>query len=160
MTDPELDLWEQELQRLRPAPLPQTLEARVRATISPDLHDSPPPAASHNFAPRCSWLITWVLPAAAAVAFAVFCWIRFIPAHRPITNTASAASAFSADRVEIDRQLIGSFEGLAELPGGKPLRFRCYDWMDHIRVRDSARGIVFEKDEPYREIVPVRYDHY
>jgi hypothetical protein len=65
-----------------------------------------------------------------------------------------------ADDVVIDRQLVAAFEGLAELPTGEPIRFTCYDWIDRVTVRDNAHGVVIERREPRRELVPATFTTY
>ena len=65
-----------------------------------------------------------------------------------------------ADNVEIDRQLVATFDTVAQLPDGEPVRFRCSEWLDDVVLRDSARGILIEHRMPHLEIVPVGFEVY
>jgi hypothetical protein len=65
-----------------------------------------------------------------------------------------------ADAVEIDKPLVAAFDTVARLPGGEPVRFRCREWNDHLVMRDSARGVVFEQDVSRIEVVPVSIETY
>jgi hypothetical protein len=65
-----------------------------------------------------------------------------------------------ADKVEIDRQLVADFDAITDLPGAQPMRFRCEQWVDKVRLRDTAAGLVIERTTPRVKIVPVRFDTY
>lgn len=160
MSNEDWKTIEKELERLSPAPLPAEFEKRLYAArpvmADPQLHRSLQPSSS-------VWRILrlrWIAPAfATAVAIIWFC----LPRQSTVSNSPAISEArftrLTVDRVEIDRQLIDAFEGLAQMPDGQPLRFRCYDWVEHVRLCDSIQNVVFERNEPHREIIPVRYDH-
>jgi len=65
-----------------------------------------------------------------------------------------------ADDVEIDQRLVSSFDAVAQLPSGLPVRFRCREWADEVVLRDTARGIVIEQRAPRLEVVPVSFEMY
>jgi hypothetical protein len=62
--------------------------------------------------------------------------------------------------VEIDRQLLAQFEAVGRLPDGRPVRFRCSQWMDDLLVRDSADGLILKRTAPRLEIVPIGFETY
>ena len=77
-----------------------------------------------------------------------------------ILRTAPAQTTLKADTVEIAREWVGSFDAVARMPGGEPVRFRCREWTDAVVWRDSAHGIVVEQRTPRLEVVPVSFDTY
>ncbi len=165
MNDRDLERFESELRTLKPAQLPEDLQARL-AELSP-----PAPAA-----PRRSWhaafmdrwgfprWLPWLAPAALAAAGAAILALRLWPASLARVGSATLASpsaaTFNPDAVEIDRQLVASFDAVAELPGGEPVRFRCREWTDAVILRDPARGLEIERRIPRLEVVPVRFETY
>lgn len=72
----------------------------------------------------------------------------------------AAATPLKADSVQIDRQLVASFDAVARLPGGEPIRFRCREWVDEVVLQDKARGLVVEQRAPRLEVIPVRFETY
>ena len=74
--------------------------------------------------------------------------------------TAASAATFKADQVEIDRQLLGSFDAVANMPEGEPVRFRFQQWMDAVTLRDSVRGVEVVQRIPRIEVVPVGFASY
>jgi hypothetical protein len=74
--------------------------------------------------------------------------------------SAVAEPALKADNVELDQQLVASFDAVARLPSGQPVRFRCREWADAVVMRDSASGIVVEQRTPRLEVVPVSFETY
>jgi len=80
---------------------------------------------------------------------------------RLATSAAPADPAvIKADRVEVDQELLATFDAVTQLPGGEPIRFRCREWKDQVTLHDSARGVVIERREPRLEIIPVRFETY
>jgi hypothetical protein len=65
-----------------------------------------------------------------------------------------------AEEIEIGRTLLATFDAVAELPSGEPVRFRCQQWADTTMFRDRARGINVEQSTPRLEVVPVSLDTY
>jgi hypothetical protein len=161
MNEREQELFEAELHRLRPARLPDEFELRLNA---------PPPIPSREFAlrprlqvwrPGWSLRLRWLAPA-AAVAVALLAVVAPLNRGRNSAPTAPAASAptLNADQVEIDRQLIGSFDAVANMPESEPVRFRFQQWVDAVTLRDSVRGIEVVQRTPRIEVVPVSFDAY
>jgi hypothetical protein len=162
MNEFDPDQFESELKTLRPKKPAQETVERIVAELSrqpaPGL-----PRRSAEQAPEFGWnLFHWLLPATAATAVAVLIWAEHQGSHPQQTrSTASSSRAgLKADQVEIDRQLVANFDAVARLPSGEPVRFRCEQWMDKVRLRDSAAGLVLERTTPRLEIVPVSFETY
>ena len=65
-----------------------------------------------------------------------------------------------ADNVEIVEQLVATFDAVAHLPDGAPVRFRCSEWFDDVVLRDSSRGILIQHRMPRLEVEPVSFETY
>lgn len=105
--------------------------------------------------------LRWLAPATVGVlALAVLLWQLGRDNHRPPPASVAAAPAFTADQVEINRQLLDSFEAVANLPDGEPVRLRCQQWVDAVTLRDSVRGVEVVRRMPRLEVVPVGYATY
>jgi hypothetical protein len=178
MNDNELERLEAELQSVRlagpPSDFMQRLKSEVpalvaerRAQIAPG---APSARAEISVAPETvraseagvwpSWLplvLRWLAPAVAVVVLGAIVWRANLPASRP-PQTASAP--VRADDVQIDQQLVSSFDTVATLPSGEPVRFRCREWMDEVVLRDSRRGVEVARRVPRVEVVPVRFETY
>jgi hypothetical protein len=114
---------------------------------------------------RPAWrlLIRWLAPAAGVAAVvALVVWWPSGHEDRRNSNQQLAATkpALKADNVEFDQQLVASFDAVARLPSGQPVRFRCREWADAVVLRDSASGIVVEQRTPRLEVVPVSFETY
>ena len=106
-------------------------------------------------------VLRWVAPGAVAVAIGIALWFRHaaVPERAaPPRGLARVNPALKADHVEIDRQFLASFDAVARLPGGEPVRFRCREWVDQVVLRDSKRGVVIEQRKPHLEVVPVGFE--
>jgi len=68
--------------------------------------------------------------------------------------------ALKADQVEIDQQLLSSFDTVAEMPDGEPVRMRVNQWMDEVTLRDSASGVEVVQRTPRVKVVPVSFAVY
>ena len=160
MRQPEEDRLERELRDLTPSPFPRELSERLEQAWNRGDQVPAPRQCDWPSAIRRSWL-RWLAPAAAAVA-AAFALILLL-GHQGIrghatTKTATAPAALNANDVEIDRQLVASFQAVATLPGGEPVRVRCREWMDQVVLRDAARGLTIEQRTPRFEIIPVELE--
>jgi hypothetical protein len=82
------------------------------------------------------------------------------PTVKPGDAATENSTALKADDVQIDRRLVASFDAVARLPDGAPLRVRCREWTDKVMVVDSASGVVIEQTEPRLEVVPVNFEIY
>ena len=85
---------------------------------------------------------------------------RQTPVHQAAQSVVKPESPLRADNVEIDRQLVTSFDTVTQLPNGEPVRLQCREWLDAVVLRDSARGVVIERQVPRFEVVPVRFETY
>jgi len=155
----DLDNFELELRRLPPSAVPQDLMARLRAAQAE-------PMPSRRLAPPkelrwTDWLagwrgLAWVLPAAAAMLI----WLAWHPAVGPGRAGLAEAHGIKADAVRVDHSLIASFDTVAQLPDGEPVRFRCREWHDDLVVKDEANGVFITQSTPRVEVVPVRFETY
>jgi hypothetical protein len=71
-----------------------------------------------------------------------------------------AVTPLKADDVKIDQELVSSFDTVARLPGGEPVRFRCNQWLDEITLSNKAQGLVLQERTPRLEIVTVGFETY
>ena len=161
---------EAELQRVRPAAPPaeflQLLVTKLPGQVAAGRGQEPiqTPAVCSKRTSRSgipesvvflTWLrrrLWWAAGMAALVIMGAVAW----QAGRPGVRGA----ALKADDVQIDRQLVSTFDTVAPLPNGEPVRFRCEEWMDEIVLRDSKRGIEVARRVPRIEMVPVRFEIY
>ncbi len=161
---------EAELRRARPAQPPadflqrliaevpgQVTERRSKDSLQTQLGGSKRNRrlGSPDFVASSVWLrrlLWWATATAVLVLLGAVVW----QANRPaFTNVA-----LKADDVRIDRQLVSTFDTVAPLPSGEPVRFRCEEWMDEVVLRDSRRGIEVVRRVPRIEMVPVRFEIY
>jgi hypothetical protein len=96
---------------------------------------------------------------------AVIVWRNASPPKRTTTSSKSkagmiAAAPFKADDVKIEHDLVSSFDTLARLPGGEPVRFRCNQWLDEVTFSNKAQGLVLQERTPRLEIVTVGFETY
>lgn len=107
-----------------------------------------------------AWLplvLRWLAPVAAVVVVGAIVWRGNPPAER---KAQIASAPVKADDVQIDQELVSTFDTVATLPSGEPVRFRCREWMDEVVLRDSKRGIEVARRVPRVEVVPVRFETY
>ena len=169
MTDSEQDEFEKQLRRTRPATLPADFAARLLAA-KPERKAAEPsvplvPAVADYFWRHWN-AVRWLIPATAAVLAVMLAWHESQPLARrsslpaPGLQAENDAPLLKADEVKIDQTLVSSFDAVARLPGGEPVRFRCENWMDQFVLSDKSRGVVVENRRPRFEVVPVRYETY
>lgn len=167
MNDRDNELLEAELNRLKPARLPETLNARIEQRLSAvstrEAEARPTPRA--RVAGWWLWL-RWLAPATAVVLAALVVMSqggkhRITTPPAPAASTASNAEpALKADQVEVDQELLGSFDAVADLPDGEPVRLRFRQWVDEVTLRDSARGVEVVQRTPRIEVIPVSFATY
>jgi hypothetical protein len=178
MNDNELERFEAQLRSVGPAQPPadflKRLESDVPVLVAERRAQTAPATAPARaevpMAPETvrvsepgvwpSWLplvLRWLAPAAAVLVVGAIVWRANLPAGRP-PQTASAP--VRADEVQIDQQLVSTFDTVATLPSGEPVRFRCREWMDEVVLRDSRRGVEVARRVPRVEVVPVRFETY
>jgi hypothetical protein len=164
MKEFDLEQFEAELQRLKPVKPPEQTLQRIREELTawPDEGLKPGRPARRTFV----WglFLRWLAPAGAVAAIAAGVLFSRHVSRNTETRTLPTASAepavLKADKVEIDRQLVADFDAITDLPGAEPMRFRCEQWVDKVRLRDTAAGLVIERTTPRVKIVPVRFDTY
>jgi hypothetical protein len=178
MNDNELERFEAELRSAGPARPPaeflQRLKSEVPALVAERRAQTalaaPPVRAEVPVAPETaraseagvwpSWLplvLRWLAPAVAVLVVGVIVWRANLPAGR---RPQTASAPVRADDVQIDQQLVSTFDTVATLPSGEPVRFRCREWMDEVVLRDSRRGVEVARRVPRVEVVPVRFETY
>lgn len=162
MIDFDPNQFEAELRGLRPTQPNQELLDQVRAKLV-----SGPVAASERRRTeplhRLAWsVLRWFMPAATVACGVFFLRPRGVPSEIPTRPQMVSAPQhrLKADKVEIDRQLMTNFDAIAQLPSGEPVRFRCEEWMDRVRIHDSKAGLVLERSSPRLEILPVSFETY
>lgn len=167
MTDQELEAMELELRRTRPARLPDDFAARLRAAepkmnVGFEPAPSAPPISIYLRTLRQS--LRWLIPATAMVLVLTMTWKMNPPfAVQPSVSKSTmvaAPPALKANDVKIDQRLVSSFDTVARLPGGEPVRFRCENWVDQLVLTDTSRGLVVENSQPRVEVVPVGFETY
>lgn len=157
MNENELERYEAELRRATPARLPEQFMARLQAArpgAQPARRAPLQPAAGM---PGWQCLLRWLAPAlAVAVAGLLVGRAAFDPAssRKPL----AVAYGLKADDVQVDQELVSSFDVVAKLPGGEPVRFRCRKWRDQLVVTDKSHGVEIEQSSPRVEVVPVRFE--
>ena len=158
MNETELQRFEEELRRVRPARPPENFMARLKSARPLLQSRRPAPARVASGFGLPPWLMQWLVPAAAVVAAMLVVW-RLKQPSMSRSETRSAA-AFKADNVQIDQELISAFDAVARLSSGEPVRFRCRTWMDQVVLSDKDGGVVIEQRTPRVEVVPVRFETY
>jgi len=153
MNEREHNLMETELKRLKPAKAPQELIERMMAAVP--AQPAPKPQRHEVEAKLNEWWLPWLrwLAPVSAVGLVVFVSVYQFP-------WAVQTDAFKADDVQLNRRLVSSFDAVAELPNGEPVRFRVREWSDETVFHDSARGLVVESSTPRMEVVPVAFETY
>ena len=154
MNEPEFEGFEAELRNLKPTQLPALLRLRIMAEL-------PTRTGQRPLGSLVTAYWRWLMPATALLLLAAL--VLGYATHRvgtlaPKSTLASVNSPLKADKLEIDRHLIARFDAIGRLPNGQPIRFRCAQWLDNVRVRDSATGLLIERTAPRLEIVPVGFE--
>ncbi len=171
MTDPNEDKFERQLRRSRPAKPPDELLNRLLAirpmTKGGDQQSQVDSSFSKYVGRLLRWL-RWLVPATVAAVGAVLVWHGGYFSSLQITGRDAAPAVASAavtpglmaDEVKIDQQLLSSFDAVARLPDGEPVRFRCENWMDQVVLSDKTKGLTVENRTPRFEVMPVGYETY
>jgi hypothetical protein len=152
-----LDKLETELRRIPPSAVPQDLLARLRAAGAE-------PRLARGIARRPTvrwwdWVVGWRgLAWATPVAAVWLLWLAWRPAAAPGQGGLAAAHGIKADAVQVGHSLIASFDTVAQMPDGEPVRFHCRQWEDELVVHDQANGVSIMQSTPRMEVVPVRFE--
>ncbi len=165
MTDQEQNRFEAELRERRPRRVPEDLWSRLLAPAAR-------PARARQVA--LPWpapvalglqrVLRFLLPVAGVAVLTLLLWHRSLQRENPpITRQPpgpASASVAQADDVKVAQDLVSSFDTVAKLPGGEPVRFRCRQWMDKVVLSDNKHGVVLEQRTPRLEIIPVGFETY
>lgn len=163
--DDELRALESELKHLRPRRLPLGFQERLLER-SPEASPATPARPDRTLAFWRSWRrLVFPLSAGALAAVLLLVW----PVRPPVPplktgDVQNVEPAFptpaSTDQVEFDSQLLASFDAVAELPGGIPVRFECRQYEDRVIFHHANADLTVERSVPRLEIVPVRFETY
>ena len=163
MNDRDLDLFERELEALKPTPPPSEFAHRLAQAITLEAernsHASqaaPSPEASSLWLYRPQVWLRWLVPATVVVLAGILAWNPDLAGRRK----ATAGAALKADEVKIGSTLVSSFDAVASTPDGEPVRFRCEEWLDEVRLSDRSRGLVYSQRVPRVTVVPVSFETY
>ena len=155
MNDDEQNRYETALRRMTPAPVPVEFMARLQAA-------KPLPALVKTASRKPAWsgiawwkILGWATPALAA-ALSVLLYVT----PRVAQPYKSAHGLHVADDVKVDHELVTSFDVVATLPDGQPVRFRCLRWNDQMIVTDKRSGLEIEQSNPRVVVTPVRFETY
>jgi hypothetical protein len=163
MTEKEQDRLEAGLSRMAPGRVPADLMQRLRAArVEPRPAELP---MEHRPWRWAEWFAAWrglafAEPAVAILLVALLVWRAVQPAAAPGKSNLGRAAGLQANAVHVDHSLVASFDTVAQLPGGEPVRFRCRKWQDDVVVHDDANGVVISQSTPRVEVVPVRFETY
>jgi len=159
----EQDRLEAGLRRIAPAQMPADLMLRLRAAkVAPQRTEIPAPRRSWRWT---EWFAAWrglafAEPAVAILLVALLVWRAVQPAVLPGKNDLGRTPGLQANAVHVDHSLVASFDAVAQLPGGEPVRFHCRQWQDDVVVHDDANGVTISRRTPRVEVVPVRFETY
>lgn len=163
MMQEEHEQLEALLRQMPPAAPPLELIERLRAATA----EAPPvkrraTSRSYRTFRWADMFAGWrgfavAVPAAAVILLAL---LALSLTTVPDKVKASDTSGIKANAVQVDHSLVASFDTVAQLPGGEPVRFRCREWQDDVVIHDDAHGVVISKSTPRVEVVPVRFETY
>jgi hypothetical protein len=156
----EIDRAEEMLRRIPPAAVPPDLLARLRAAAV-----ETPIAERRSLRRGFRWaevFAGWrgIAAAAASAAVILLVGLAWRPAAVPDKKKLSASTGIEANAVQVGHSLVASFDTVAQLPGGEPVRFRCREWRDDVVIHDDAHGVMISQSTPRVEVVPVRFETY
>ena len=161
MTENELARFEAELKRAQPARLSEKFMAKLRAAKRGNGALDRESLQSEGV-----WRPGWSLWAWLSSALAVIA-VGFIVVHGKLHRQLNSIQqplaidyGLKADDLQVNQELISSYEVVATLPTGEPVRFRCRKWEDQLVVKDKKRGVEIQQDSPRVEVVPVRFETY
>jgi hypothetical protein len=157
LSEHEQERYEGELRRTTPAPLPEQFMAQLQAA-------KPATEQARRTRPQSTreWLRLrrWLAPAMALMMVLLIGLEKLIPESGAVKKPLASAYGLQVDDVQVDHELVSSFDVVATLPGGQPVRFRCRKWRDQLVVTDKNRGVEIEQDSPRVEVMPVRFETY
>lgn len=156
----EQDRLETALRQIRPAAPPAELLARLQAA-----KPLTPVAPVAQSAVACQWTrlaMLWrgLIYGAPAAALLLLLWLAWYPANRTAGLLPVASARSNSNDVQVGHSLLASFDTIAQLPGGAPVRFRCREWQDHVTIHDPVHGMEVTETTPRVEIIPLRFETY
>jgi hypothetical protein len=155
----ELDKLEAELRQIPPAEVPLELMEKLRTTSL-----GAQPANRRQAGSTFHWLdifTGWRLIATATTAAIVLiAWGVSLPNAVPNKTNPPQSSGMDVSAVQAGHSLVASFDMVAQLPGGEPVRFRCREWQDDVVIHDKVHGVMISKSTPRIEVIPVRFETY
>lgn len=166
MSDHDREKFEAQLRRIKPAALPEDFNARLLAAQPKRdgvLESVTIVSVFLNYLQLLRRSLRWSIPATALIVGALVVWRESRPGGSALdsqANLAAAPAVLTADDVKIDQQLISSFDAVARLPSGEPVRFRCENWMDEVVLSDKSKGMVVENRQPRFEVVALGFETY
>jgi hypothetical protein len=161
VNDNELERFEAELRRTPPAPLPDQFMAKLSAAKPGMKQAQRGQRRVRSIFPP--WRVTWVwlAPSMGVAVAGLFLARANLGTQRAVKNAPMAGNlGFKASDVQVDQELVDSFDVVAKLPGGEPVRFHCRKWKDQVVLTDTNGGVQIERDSPRVEVVPVRFETY
>ncbi|HUD45993.1 MAG TPA: hypothetical protein VMR33_04140 [Candidatus Baltobacteraceae bacterium] len=161
MNEQEQERYEAELRRTPPARLPEQFLARLKAA-KPSV-ETMRPEHPQRVVITPGWWRTWpwLAPAlAAAVAGLLVVRANFRPGTTAKIAPPAATYGLMVDDVQVDHELVSSYDVVAKLPSGEPVRFHCRKWNDQLVLIDTNGGVQIEQNSPRVEVVPVRIETY
>lgn len=163
MTDHEQTRFEAQLRQLKPGKLPEELVERIQTAVS--VVPAPRAASARQF-PGVLQFLRWLIPTAAAAGIALVVWhyerdtAQSGFSKGDAQEGSVAAVPLQPDNVQIGKELVSSFDAVATLPSGEPVRFRCQQWINTVVVDDERRGLVMQSRMPRVVVVPVGFETY
>lgn len=160
MMDDEQERLEAGLRRTPPAAVPPELMERLRAAAMENQQDKQP---------AWQWTFQWrelftswrgLALGSAVAAMILFTWVELRPTTGTSGRKSSGSPVTTADTVQVGHSLMASFDTVAQLPDGEPVRFHYREWQDDVVIHDKANGVVISQSTPRVELVPVRFETY
>jgi hypothetical protein len=160
MMPEEQDRLETSLRQIRPAAPPAELLARLRSA-KPSTPAAPVARSARAFQ-WTQWATCWrgLIYGAPAAALLLLIGLAWYPASRTAGLLPAASTRGNSNDVQVGHSLLASFDTIAQMPGGAPVRFRCREWQDHVTIQDPARGMEVTETTPRVEIIPLRFETY
>jgi len=109
------------------------------------------------------WLRGWrwlALATPATIGAIMIVRLESSPLTAPAKADPAEIAPVTASGVQIDHELVSSFDAVAQLPGGEPVRFHCQKWIDQMVLRDKYQRVLLSESSPRLEVVPVRFETY
>ena len=162
MTDHEQNRFEAELRRSRPAKIPEDYWSRLLEAARPT-KASPVALGPAPVVMGLQRVLRFLIPATVTALLILVAWrLSLQPKKGDISpqTAATSTTSLSPDEVHVAQDLVSSFDAVARLPSGEPVRFQCRRWLDRVTYSDKEHGLVLEQASPRLEVVAVGYETY